>query len=485
MEKKNFIKNQLAGIVNVYENNNINNHNNNNNKNQENEFFSSEDSEEYIPPSILSRRKSLLRKGIRKHSIKVDSNNIDILPDKREKNINSMIQLRRKYMVKHNKLKNQKIGWNLVYDLLFCDYFNEIKFHKENENISNEENEFLFNMKEIQLRIKKLINKIKYKENNNKKNTSINFEIPSYINKEITFPEPHWEDKPFYSIISELKINDKERSNYIPRFITAYQNFQDYEKDIDNNKNDKISKEKNSSKKFIKYNPKNSSSFLIQNNDNLTAMKKQPNFAKKRMSVTIKTKLNEILDFNLINNNNNNNNNNYNSGNNLNYNDPNNIEELKINKNIAKIYSPVRAGVKRKSNKKSSKSNTKYNMFKINVDYDDNNYYDNNINKFKYGEKYDLISKNKKFAEYLIRNYPNYEEDITNIQNNFLVYDIELTKNEKIFKNKSNELIKHFFDLHIDNTEIGNKNVLLPKRLIKRKKKIDEFVNKFNEIMMK
>jgi hypothetical protein len=122
-------------------------------------------------------------------------------------------------------------------------------------------------------------------------------------------------------------------------------------------------------------------------------------------------------------------------------------------------------------------------MFNINVNYDDKNYFDDNINKFKYGEKYDLINKNKNFAEYLIRNYSNYDEDITNIQNNFLVYDIELTKNEKIFKNKSNELIKHFYDLHIENTEIGNKNVLLPERVIKNKKKIDEFINKFNEVM--
>ena len=115
--------------------------------------------------------------------------------------------------------------------------------------------------------------------------------------------------------------------------------------------------------------------------------------------------------------------------------------------------------------------NIKNKMFNINVNYEDKNYYDDNINKFKYGEKYDLINKNKNFAEYLIRNYSNYEEDITNIHNNFLVYDIELTKNEKIFKNKSNELIKHFYDLHIENTEIGNKNVLLPERVIKNKKK--------------
>ena len=477
MEKKNFIKSQLTGIVNAYENNsNKNNNNNSNNKNQENEFFSSEDSEgEYIPPSILSRRKSLLRKGIRKHSIKVDSNNIDILPDKREKNLNSMVQLRRKHMLKNNKLKNQKIGWNLVYDLLFCDYFNEMKNKKENFNL---ENEFLFNMKEIQLRIKKINNIIKYKEKNNKKNSFINFEIPPYINQEISFPEANWEDKSFYSIINEFKINDKERSNYIPKFITAYQNFQDYEKDFDADKNDK--KNKNNANQFIKYVPKNSSTTLLPTNENFSALKKTSNFAKKRMSVTIKTKLNQIFDFNLINNNSHNNN----SGNNLNYNNE-NVEELKINKNLNKLYSPVRAIAKRKSNKKNTKSNTKNNMFKINIDYDDNNFYENNVNKFKYGEKYDLISKNKKFAEYLIRNYSNYEEDITNIQNNFLVYDIELTKNEKMFKNKSNELIKHFFDLHIDNTEIGNKIVFLPERLIKRKKKIDEFVNKFNEIMMK
>jgi hypothetical protein len=165
MEKKIFVKNQLAEIVNAYENQNNNNNNNNrnNNKNQENEFFSSEDSEgEYITPSILSRRRSLLRKGIRKKSIEVDSNNIDILPDKREKNLNSMIQLRRKHILKHNKLKNKKVGWNLVYDLLFCDYFNEMKSKKE--NFGDEENEILFNMQEIQLRIKKIINKIQRKK---------------------------------------------------------------------------------------------------------------------------------------------------------------------------------------------------------------------------------------------------------------------------------------------------------------------------------
>ena len=474
MDKKSFVKNQLAEIVNAYENQNNNNiKNNHNNKNQENEFFSSEDSEgEYITPSILSRRRSLLRKGIRKKSIKGDLNNIDILPDKREKNLNSMIQLRRKHILKHNKLKNKKVGWNLVYDLLFCDYFNEMKSKKE--NFDNEENEILFNMQEIQLRIKKITNKIKYKEKNNKKNDSINFETPSNLNKEITFPEPNWEDKSFYSIINELKINDKERSNYLPIFFKAFQNFQDYEKE--NYENDNKYIDKNNSKIMIRYNPKKSSTSLLQKNDHFP-IKKQSNNAKKRMSVTLKPNLNQMINFNLINNNNIESN----SGKNMIFNDLNNIEDLKINKNVNKIYSPPRASIKRKSNKKMI--NIKNKMFNINVNYEDKNYYDDNINKFKYGEKYDLINKNKNFAEYLIRNYSNYDEDITNIQNNFLVYDIELTKNEKIFKNKSNELIKHFYDLHIDNTEIGNKNVLLPERLIKNKKKIDEFINKFNEVM--
>ena len=472
MEKKIFVKNQLAEIVNAYENQNNNNNNNNrnNNKNQENEFFSSEDSEgEYITPSILSRRRSLLRKGIRKKSIEVDSNNIDILPDKREKNLNSMIQLRRKHILKHNKLKNKKVGWNLVYDLLFCDYFNEMKSKKE--NFGDEENEILFNMQEIQLRIKKIINKIKYKEKN-KKNDFINFETPSNLNKEITFPEPNWEDKSFYSIINELKIDDKERSNYLPIFIKTFQNFQDYNKE--NYEQENKNNDKNYSKQMIRYNPKKSSSSLLPKNDHFP-IKKQSNNAK-RMSVTLKPNLNQMLNFNLINNNNE-----HNSGNNVIYNDLNNIEDLKINKNINKFYSPPRASIKRKSNKKIISIKNK--MFNINVNYDDKNYFDDNINKFKYGEKYDLINKNKNFAEYLIRNYSNYDEDITNIQNNFLVYDIELTKNEKIFKNKSNELIKHFYDLHIENTEIGNKNVLLPERVIKNKKKIDEFINKFNEVM--
>ena len=134
--------------------------------NDENEFFSSGDSdEEYLSNNILSRRKSLLRKGIQSNLTNMDPKNIDIFPEKREKNLKSINELRRLHHQKENKLKNIKIGWNILYDLIFCDYFNELKAKKNNYYLNeNNNDDVFFNIKEIELRIKKLSNNISKKK---------------------------------------------------------------------------------------------------------------------------------------------------------------------------------------------------------------------------------------------------------------------------------------------------------------------------------
>ena len=83
----------------------------------------------------------------------------------------------------------------------------------------------------------------------------------------------------------------------------------------------------------------------------------------------------------------------------------------------------------------------------------------------------------------LVNKYPKNEEDILNIKNNFMAYDIELNKNEAIFKRPENMVVKHFFDFHIDNKEKDIKKYTLNDNLVKHSKNIDIFITKFNNVM--
>ena len=119
----------------------------------ENDFFSSNDSEEETNEILRKKNKKRKRNSI----LNLEPQRIDIFPDKREDNIKNINELRRIHNSKETKLRNEKIGWNLVYMLLFSDFFNNLR--ERQLNLKNNSISF-FNLKEIELRIKKMINKI-------------------------------------------------------------------------------------------------------------------------------------------------------------------------------------------------------------------------------------------------------------------------------------------------------------------------------------
>ena len=401
--------------------------------NDENEFFSSGDSdEEYLSNNILSRRKSLLRKGIQSNLTNMDPKNIDIFPEKREKNLKSINELRRLHHQKENKLKNIKIGWNILYDLIFCDYFNELKAKKNNYNFyENNNDDVFFNIKEIELRIKKLSNNISKKKKINS-------------DESFSMPETKWEDKQLYSIINNFKFDEREKNNYIPIYLNTFKNFK--EKDLIN-----IKKKPSSPSHFIrKIDFENSSQKRY--NSHIPFLSNPPDQSKKRKSMAISPSFGLSLDLfkNL----------NSKFGSNPN-----------VNQNI-----------------KSKKSLKKFDFNKFKKQ--KNNYLYINYNPFnnfeghkQYNEKVELLRTNKKVFETLIEKYPKYEEDLINIKNNFLVYDIELTKNEGIFKNKDSILYKHFFDFHYDFNNKEIKKVALSDTLLNQSKNVDQFIEKFNKEM--
>ena len=177
----------------------------------ENDYFSSNDSEE---DSNDLRKKN--RKKKRNSILSLEPQSVDIFPDKREDNIKNINELRRLHNSKETKLRNEKIGWNLVYMLLFSDYFNNLR----DRQLNNKNNNTLsfFNLKEIELRIKKMINKIKNKRiyDNN---------INNKDEEKMEFPSPKWIDRPFTSIINDFKYNEKEKNDFIPAFINSFKNF--------------------------------------------------------------------------------------------------------------------------------------------------------------------------------------------------------------------------------------------------------------------
>ena len=163
-------------------------------ENVENDFFSSNDSEE--EPNEILRKKNKKRK--RNSILNLEPQKIDIFPDKREENIKNINELRHIHNSKETKLRNEKIGWNLVYMLLFSDFFNSLR--EKQLNLKNNQITF-FNLKEIELRIKKMINKIQ-----NKKVSDNN--ITNKDEEKMEFPAPRWIDPPFTVIINDFKFKN-------------------------------------------------------------------------------------------------------------------------------------------------------------------------------------------------------------------------------------------------------------------------------------
>ncbi len=395
-------------------------------ENVENDFFSSNDSEE--EPNEILRKKNKKRK--RNSILNLEPQKIDIFPDKREENIKNINELRHLHNSKETKLRNEKIGWNLVYMLLFSDFFNSLR--ERQLNIKNNSISY-FNLKEIELRIKKMINKI-----NNKKLSDNN--ITNKNEEKMEFPAPRWIDRPFTVIINDFKFNEKEKDDFIPSYITSFRNFSDNE-----TKKHQRAKSKPAMSTFI--NPKNN---IPQNrpNSNLT-LKSNNNLNIPTFSIERKRKSMANADPIL-----------------------NNFAQF-LKKKENKVNSSVNS-IKSNSNRNQNKGAILNINFKPKENIIANNFSNPNI---------ELLRNNKKFYDMLVNKYPRNEEDILNIKNNFMAYDIELNKNEAIFKRPENMVVKHFFDFHIDNKEKDIKKYTLNETLVRHSKNIDTFISKFNNVM--
>ncbi len=395
-------------------------------ENVENDFFSSNDSEE--EPNEILRKKNKKRK--RNSILNLEPQKIDIFPDKREENIKNINELRHIHNSKETKLRNEKIGWNLVYMLLFSDFFNSLR--ERQLNLKNTQISF-FNLKEIELRIKKMINKIQ-----NKKVSDNN--ITNKDEEKMEFPAPRWIDRPFTVIINDFKFNEKEKDDFIPSYITSFRNFSDNE-----TKKHQRAKSKPAMSNFI--NPKNN---IPQNrpNSNLT-LKSNNNLNIPTFSIERKRKSMANADPIL-----------------------NNFAQF-LKKKENKVNSSVNS-IKSNSNRNQNKGAILNINFKPKENIIANNFSNPNI---------ELLRNNKKFYDMLVNKYPRNEEDILNIKNNFMAYDIELNKNEAIFKRPENMVVKHFFDFHIDNKEKDIKKYTLNEALVRHSKNIDVFISKFNNVM--
>ena len=112
-------------------------------------FYSSLDSdeekEENEKKSIIPRTN---QKVLRSTTIKQK----DVFTEeKRKRLLEKMGELRRFHQLKDREIQNTKVSWSLLYNLLFCDYFNMLKkkklFAKSEKNMSDNQ-EILFNIKE-------------------------------------------------------------------------------------------------------------------------------------------------------------------------------------------------------------------------------------------------------------------------------------------------------------------------------------------------
>ena len=394
------------------------------NFNEDNEFFSSADSDEDV--TIYKKK---VNKKKRSSILSLDTQSIDIFQDKREDNIKILNDLRRIHNSKETKLMNEKIGWGLIYILLFSDYFNNLRDRKINKKNNNS---IYFNLKEIELRIKKMMNKIKNKRT-----------LETNLNKNeetMEFPSSKWIDRPFSEMINDIKYNEKEKDDFIPSFIKSFKNFSDNE-----SKRHERNKSKPNVSTFSQLNNPgiHFSSNLSLKSQNLLSIPNNSIERKRKSMAYIQPIFNPFSQFN--------------------------------KKKEQKFISNTNT-IKNNSNSKiQNKGAVLYVNYKIKENVIQNNLNHPNI---------DLLRTNKKFYDMLINKYPKYEEDIINIKNNFMAYDIELNKNEPIFKKPENLVIKHFFDFHIQNqNEKDMKKYNISESLVSQSKIIDTFITKFNNVM--
>ena len=384
--------------------------------NGEKDYFSSNASEEDNNDLIRKKNKKKKRNSI----LNLEPHGKEVFPDKREDNISNLNELRRIHNSKVQKLKNEKIGWNLIYKLLFSEYFNYIHDRRPKSDYS------FFNIKETELRIKKMINKIK-----NKKNYKDN--INNKEEGKMEFPTPKWINRSFVSILNDFKYDEKEKNDFIPTFIESFKNYFDNDKKHHRNRSKPLLSNFTTPKTNIS-NVTPSSNLSLKHNNTLIGH--SSSLVQKRKSMAF---IDPLFTF------------------------------TKKDQKILGISS-----LKTNSNRNQNKG------IILNINFKTRDNINKNINNIP---NIDLLKTNKKFYDILVNKYPKYEEDILNIKNNFIVSDIELNKNESIFKRPENFVVKHFFDFHLDNKEKDIKKYTVSDILVKKSETIDNFIRKFTNVM--
>lgn len=423
-------------------------------------FYSSLDSDE---EKEENEKNNMLIRPIQKKITRLNTiKQNDIFSAEKRKNIiEKMSELNRLHQKKEREMKNSPVTWGLVYNILFCDYFNMLKYKKNYPN-DNDNKDIVFNINEVELRVKKVIDKIEGRK----------FKIVTNESKKekdkaskIGLSSVKWVDASLFSIIKQKTIVPSEANNFIPSYMKAFNNYID--KEITNKKKDTNMKFGNNPSKYV-------SSNLI----------KKPTLSSfvgisKRLShsnIAVLVSNNNIVS----------------AFPNVKKNDVNSEPATPFIKN--RIVHKQTKSMKEFTIPNQTESTTNTNMNSNTKPLSDNETQNmiqtaNNNFKEKNGvsKKYKDILNNNKTLRKLIKKYPQYENDIMNIKNNFMTYDIELNKDENLFMDPLNSMNRHFIDFHYDSEAQKsaklNKKYQVKDKILLQAKKIDSFINDFNSLM--
>lgn len=445
-------------------------------------FYSSLDSDD---DKEENEKKPNLRKSTkttRLTGMAINQNDIYTI-DKRKSLIKKFRELKRNHQMKTRRIKQEHVTWELVYRLLFYDHFNLLKHVHESPSVNiftspstnkvSPQKEIIFNKKELELRMKKLLDKVNTKdtnvylcEGNNNINinnneqfdnsfTKDNNETSNTKNEIIEISTTDWIDTPLTSFMKPNPFALSEQNNYMPSYLTAFS--LSLEKELSN-----ISSSSSHSKKknCTQHQSSNSSSLgsglnvnKKQTTSSFSSFKKgghnnMPSSDVVSCPLTkgtiLKASNNNVKEFTINNNN-----------------DCNKITIDNSNNNGTGVINENEGNGRNEQGNKN----------------------DSNVGMNKYVD----ILRNVKNLKKLIRKYPQYENDIMNIKNNFKSYEIELNKDENIFINPVNHLYKHFIDFQYDseaqkNAKL-NKKYQLKSKIINQAKKINTFINDFNALI--
>ena len=92
------------------------------------------------------KKKKKKKKNTKKKKKK--QNNI-FSAEKRKNIIEKMCELNRLHQKKEREMKNSPVNWGLIYNILFCDYFNMLKYKKNYPN-DNDNKDIVFNINEVE-----------------------------------------------------------------------------------------------------------------------------------------------------------------------------------------------------------------------------------------------------------------------------------------------------------------------------------------------